>query len=83
MDDFENLKDFDVFKDNSGNFMLRPKKKPRNDFEDSPMPNTSNSSTIVGEKENVITIANSENEMETLGANSNEMETSAQVSSTF
>ena len=82
MDTLGNLKDFDVYKDVvSGNLLLRPKKKPRTDFENSPLPSTStyqtgtsNSSIIVGENETSMT-----DEMETSAANSHEMETSAQV----
>ena len=81
MDTLGNVEDFDVFKDVSGNIVLRPKKKPRTDFENSPLPSTStyqtdtsNSSITVGENETSMT-----DEMETSAANSHEMETSAQV----
>ena len=86
MADFEEMKsNYDLFKDESGNLVLRPKKKARNDFENSLSPSnstyedgTSNSSIMVEVNDPSITFAKS-GEMETSAANSDEMETSAQV----
>ena len=70
MDDIENIrKKFDVFKGESGNLLLKPKKRPRNDFDDFSMDSTStceSSSIIVDEAVTSVTVPNSDS-METSG----------------
>ena len=87
MDDIENIrKNYDVFRGESGDFMLKPK-KPRNDFQDISTASTSAggsssyaSSMIVDENE-LITVpitAQNSNSIITVQT-SNSMETSGQV----
>jgi hypothetical protein len=76
MDDFEEMKkNFDVFKDESGRLLLRPKKKPRTDFENSPLP--SNSTYQNGMSTLPIIVTEDDDSMTV--EFSDAMETSAQV----
>ena len=78
MDDMENIrKNFDVFRGESGNVLLKPK-KPRTDFQDISMASTSAvesssfGSSMIVDANDLITVPIS-------GQNSDSMETSGQV----